>query len=390
MNPDGPVQALESARVDLVDIIRRGVPERHYVPGCSPYLIAGKRYLVPASAGTGKTLGAIVIAVEIVANGGAVAVVDVENGPEEYASRLQDVLGDRGELAAACGERLRYYAWPTLRTDWDAGEWSDALSGADLVVFDSSRLILSGAGLVEDSNDDYAQFVNGLLIPLSRAGIATLVLDNTGHEGERARGASSKSDLNEVVYVAVVTQPFDRDQTGELQLHRRRTRFSGIPEKLTMTLGGGTYTAPIPVVSDCASRAAKSGRDLESLIEPAVRYIEQHPEVTRRDDVAKGLEVAAAVGRKVVALAIEQGRIRERATGGWDVIAASEPSQTPPDAETPGEPADDVPASETPSGRRDGRAQAARRLGVSPLKGDADGDGTSADWEQLSLNGGSR
>ena len=32
-----------------------------------------------------------------------------------------------------------------------------ALAGVDLVIFDSSRLMLSAAGLAEDSNDDYAR-----------------------------------------------------------------------------------------------------------------------------------------------------------------------------------------------------------------------------------------
>ena len=94
----------------------------------------------------------------------------------------------------ACSQRLRYYAWPALSTDWSADEWAAALAGVDLVMFDSSRLVLSAAGLAEDSNDDYAKFVNALLIPLARAGIATLVLDNTGHgERDRARGASTKT-----------------------------------------------------------------------------------------------------------------------------------------------------------------------------------------------------
>ena len=146
-----PAEALAAARVDLVEIIRNGIPERQFVPGCEPWLISAKRYLVPAPAGTGKSLAAAVIAVEIVDNGGSVAILDVENGAEEYAARLADILTDRSEeVAQACSERLRYYAWPALRTDWGADEWAAALGGVDLVIFDSSRLMLSAAGLVED------------------------------------------------------------------------------------------------------------------------------------------------------------------------------------------------------------------------------------------------
>ncbi len=240
-----PAAVLEAARVDLIALWRDGIPPRRFVPGCEPWLIAGKRYLMPAPAGTGKTLVAQVIAVEVIAHGGTVAIIDVENGADEYAARLADILGDRDALAEACSERLRYYAWPALRADWNADAWAAALAGVDLAVFDSSRLVLSTLGLAEDSNDDYARFVNALLIPLARAGTTPLTLDNTGHEDkDRARGASAKADLNEVVYVLKVAKPFDRGQTGEAHLDRRRTRFAELPARLVVSLGGGLYSAP--------------------------------------------------------------------------------------------------------------------------------------------------
>ena len=143
-----PSQALAEARVDLVERIREGIPERTFVPGCG-WLIAGKRYLMPSASGEGKSLAALVIAVDVVEAGGTVAILDVENGGDEYARRLADVLDARdpdGSLAAACSERLRYYEWPRLRIDWGAEEWAAAFAGVDLVVFDSSRLLLSAAG----------------------------------------------------------------------------------------------------------------------------------------------------------------------------------------------------------------------------------------------------
>lgn len=274
-----PAQALAEARIDLTEIIRNGIPVRRFVPGCEPWLIATKRYLIPAPAGTGKSLGATVIAVEVVDSGGTVAILDVENGAEEYATRLESILGDRNELAQTCSERLRYYAWPAIRTDWRAEEWAAALADVDLVIFDSSRLMLSAAGLAEDSNDDYATFVNALLIPLARAGISTLVLDNTGHEErDRARGASTKGDLNEVVYVAKVGKPFDRDQTGELHLHRTRTRFADLPAQLTIVLGGGVYQAPAVTEDKDTGTFRPTG-----LMQKASKVIEDAPGLSRED-----------------------------------------------------------------------------------------------------------
>lgn len=240
-----PTHALAAARVDLVERIGEGIPERQWVPGGEPWLLAGKRYLLPAPAGTGKSLLAVVVTLDVVAAGGTVAVLDVENGADEYARRLADVLDARGgrdgDLADACSARLRYFEWPGLRVTWGAEEWAAALAGVDLAIFDSSRLMLSAAGLAEDSNDDYSTFVNALLVPLARAGVTTLVLDNTGHDGDRARGASAKGDLNEVVYVVETGEPFDREEAGHLRLLRRRTRFAELPAELHVPIGGGTY-----------------------------------------------------------------------------------------------------------------------------------------------------
>ena len=64
---------------------------------------------------------------------------------------------------------------------------------AGLVIFDSSRKFLDHLGLGESSSDDYGQFMDALVDPLMAAGVATLILDNTGHgASRRARGTSSK------------------------------------------------------------------------------------------------------------------------------------------------------------------------------------------------------
>ena len=243
-----PEAALRDSRVDLTQLIRDGIPEPTFIPGGAPWLLAAKRYLIPAPAGTGKSLAGLVVAVNVVKHGGRVIILDVENGSEEYARRYASILTARdrdGSLTAACQERLSYHAWPTLRLDWTAEEWSAAVTGADLVIFDSSRMMLSSVGLDEDSNNDYASFVSAILMPISRAGTTTIVLDNTGHmEKDRARGASTKTDLNEVVYALSVHEPFGDDQAGQLKLIRKRQRFSGLPEELRIDVGGDTYTAP--------------------------------------------------------------------------------------------------------------------------------------------------
>ena len=143
---------LEEYRVDLVQLIERGIPDRDYVPGCDGWLRQGKRYLDPAAAGTGKSLAWLVIGVGIIEHGGSVVILDVENGSDEYAHRLQCILDAHGDdqLAERCRERLRYYEWPRLSLEWEPAELVATMAGADVVIFDSSRLALSQVGLDED------------------------------------------------------------------------------------------------------------------------------------------------------------------------------------------------------------------------------------------------
>lgn len=107
-------------------------------------------------------------------------------------------------------------------------------------------MTLSSVGLAEDKADDYSAFVHSLLVPLSRVGITTAVLDNTGYSDDgRSRGTSAKGDLNEVTLVIKRGKPFTRDEAGHLRLVRARCRFADIPAEVHIHVGGGTYSAPI-------------------------------------------------------------------------------------------------------------------------------------------------
>jgi hypothetical protein len=288
-----PAQALEQSRVDLIDMIRQGVPAPACVPGGSPWLLAGKRYLMPAPAGTGKSLVALTTAVAVVQHGGRVLVLDVENGAAEYAGRLQDILRARdhdGTLAEACQERLHYHAFPDLNLSWTREAWAAATARADLVIFDSSRFCLSQVGLAEDKADDYSQFVSSFIMPLATGGACTLMLDNTGHgEHDRARGTSSKSDLNEVVYALKVGTPFDRERAGHLRLVQTRSRFAGLPRELHVHLGADTYTAPVPVAGEDSAHEAAFRPT--GYMERASTTIEAQPGLSKRS-------IRTAVGGK--------------------------------------------------------------------------------------------
>jgi hypothetical protein len=316
---------LAPSRVDLVKLIREGIPEREYLPGGEGWLVRGKRYLVYASGGVGKSLGLLVVAVEAAVRGTHVAILDLENGADEYARRLETIIAGREEVATACAERLRYFEYPPLSLAWSEQEWIAALGDSEIVVFDSSRISLSSVGLSEDVNDDYAKFINRLVTPLSHAGVTTVILDNSGHEGGHPRGASAKVDLNEIVYELRAASPFEIEQTGELAWRCTRQRFSGIPRTMRQRLGGGIYEVPQP---EDASETVNGRFRPTFLMERVSRYIENFPGRSQRALREAGLGKRTETVTQALRVLVDEGYVSED-TGGKSRTSRAYRSLTP-------------------------------------------------------------
>lgn len=243
-----PTESLKRSRVDVIAMIADGIPEREYVPGAHGLLPKAKRVHISAERKTGKSISiAVVSAVQIVAAGGTVAVLDRENGPDEFARRLGDVLDAReadGAFREEVRERLRYHAWPTLSLAWrDDPDYAKAFGDTDVVIFDSSRSHLTPLGLKEDQSDDFAAFTGALIDPLMRTGrTTTITLDNTGHvEKDRARGTSAKEDLCDIALTMRALSPFSSTVAGRLELRCTASRLGEITGIWQMELGGGHY-----------------------------------------------------------------------------------------------------------------------------------------------------
>jgi AAA domain len=243
--PGSPAEILERSRVDVIGRIRDGIPEREYVPGALGLFPKGKRTHIAAERKVGKSLSiAVVTAVQIVAAGGTVVVLDRENGADEYARRLQEVLKARNAddtFRERVRERLHYHHWPMLSLGWREG-YAEAFAGADLVIFDSSRSHLAPLGLKEDLSDDFAAFTTALIDPLMQAGITTVILDNVGHvEKDRPRGSSSKADLCDCVFTMKTLAPFSSTLAGRLELRCTDSRIGEVSGAWQMKLGDGRY-----------------------------------------------------------------------------------------------------------------------------------------------------
>jgi hypothetical protein len=237
-------QRVTDRRIDLVKIAREGLPELEYLPG--GVFLRGKRHLIAAPRKTGKSIVALAHGVEIALAGERVVIFDRENGARAYASRLKDIMAANapsGTHRQTMRRNLAYYEFPQIREN-DADELIDLADGAAVVIFDATRMFLTDLGLQEKEADDYAEFMKIAVDPLFQAGIATLILDNTGHaETGRARGSSAKGDLNEVLFTLEATKPFSRDRQGvvRLKLAAGDSRF-GNEGEWDMDIGGGAFS----------------------------------------------------------------------------------------------------------------------------------------------------
>ncbi len=263
--------------IDLVELAERGEIELEYVSGSDRMLIKGKRHQIAAKRKSGKSLVALLMALDIAEAGGRVAILDRENGSAEYARRLKTIADARGYSSAQLVEisdRLIYLEFPVLRRV-DGSKLASWLKRkrVDLTIFDSQRMFLTDLSLTEDNSDDYAKFMNWVIEPLSRKGIATLILDNTGHGNtDRSRGSSSKGDLNEVIIGFATARQFSASTRGEvvLTIDPGSSRF-GNTGSWSLELGGGHYGSltervPIEIVDRAEQKTARVRAALLSFI----------------------------------------------------------------------------------------------------------------------------
>lgn len=185
------------------------------------------------------------------------------------------------------------------------------------VAFDSSRHVLSGLGLAEDANDDYARFIAQMVMPLSRAGKTTAILDNTGHDGDHPRGASAKRDLNEVLFS--LTAPdgdLDADVERRLVWRQTRGRFAGsIPRTLEQRIGGGIYGPPEPAAEE--GEAGDQPFRPTRLMERVSQYVEFDDDCSQHAITEHVRGNDAALIQAIQVLASEGFIHREKRSGGW-------------------------------------------------------------------------
>ncbi|MFB6787648.1 AAA family ATPase [Streptomyces olivaceus] len=156
----------------------------------------------------------------------SVLYVDAENGQQDIQERFLSYGGGPGRMGL-----LTYASFPPIRPLDTAGGGADLLAmvgeaEAQIVCLDTVSRFISGP---ENDADTWLALYRHTLLPLKRAGIASIRLDHMGKDGERgARGSSAKTqDVDHVWELRA-------HGGGTLTLKRTHTRTGIGPDAFTL------------------------------------------------------------------------------------------------------------------------------------------------------------
>ncbi|MFD6415966.1 AAA family ATPase [Streptomyces sp. NPDC060194] len=152
--------------------------------------------------------------------------IDAENGHQDIQERFLSYGGGPGRMGL-----LSYASFPPIRPLDTAGGGQDLMAmvtecEAQLVCLDTVSRFISGP---ENDADTWLALYRHTLLPLKRAGIASVRLDHMGKDGERgARGSSAKTqDVDHVWELRA-------QGGGSLTLRRTHTRTGIGPEQFAI------------------------------------------------------------------------------------------------------------------------------------------------------------
>ncbi len=283
MTEPSRIAAMLGQPVDLLSLDTS--QSRPWTPGAKQITRPGLRSIWFGARGSGKSIAALILSVQVIEAGGSIVYLDWENGPRRQAERLEAILLDRpAPTRDAVRERFDYRPNPRLgklpHTE-SVEEWAALFAGRDLAVIDSTARALAQLALDENSTHDFGRFMVGYIDPPAKRGTAMTLLDNTGWaEADRSRGASAKWDMVELVY-KITSSDFAPDKPGTITLDRVRSRDGDEGRQLAAHVGDGNYSK--------LHRPELSERQA-AVIEALLSYIEQHPGSTT-DEVAKGIGI---------------------------------------------------------------------------------------------------
>jgi AAA domain len=199
-------------------------------------LLRGKVHAFFSGPSTGKTMLLLWLINNAIQRRERVAFFDMENGLRIIAERLVAL----GVDASKVDELLYYIPFPNLALTRKAvGDYVNLLEELkpDAVFFDSWVGCLATAGLDENSSGDIATWSVNYVYPARKRGITVVLLDHVPHEGKRVRGSTRKKDEVDVQWRLSNPKPFNRDNVGEIVLHREKDRDAWLPPLVRFSVG---------------------------------------------------------------------------------------------------------------------------------------------------------
>ncbi|HEY3969804.1 MAG TPA: AAA family ATPase, partial [Solirubrobacteraceae bacterium] len=213
----------------------------------------GTRALLAGPKGEGKSLASLIASLDVASQGDDFEVyyLDAENGRYITTSRRNAILADRSpDDAKWVGVNFHYidtFDFRDLDDPMMLAEWQKLLVNAALVVVDSLPKYLGKLGLNENEAPAIAQFVTRYIDPLIvNRRTSVLMLDNTGHDGRRARGSTAKEDMADTVYTVSGGQTCLPTRKGTITMRNRKHRIGDEADLLAVGAGAGTYTRVAP------------------------------------------------------------------------------------------------------------------------------------------------
>jgi hypothetical protein len=308
-----------------------------------PWTRGAKRIMRPSlraiwfgSRGSGKSIAALILSVQVVEAGGSAIYIDFENGPRRQAERLEAILADRpAATRAAVAQRLDYRPNPRLGklgNEAAIAEWVAPFAGRDLAVIDSAARVLAQLGLDENAAADFGQFMTRYVDPVADQGTGVLLLDNTGNDEQtRTRGSSTKLDLTELAY-RVTSTDIAPDRHGSITLDQTRTRDGDEANQLIVNVGGGCYSTV---------HQPDAGEREMALSDTLTEYVQDHPDESteavakalhlRPSRVRDGLAILEAAGTVINRPSqTTDGRGRPHNRKGWYLASESQLTSVPP------------------------------------------------------------
>jgi hypothetical protein len=206
------------------DVEQTDPPTLLRVAGGRRLLYPGRTHSIVGESSSGKTWVAVLVALEVLENGGRVLWLDYETNAHEFVERLQAMRVVEDEWWSRIHYLNPSHQLQNQRTGAftsHAVEFARLLDTTryDLAVIDSVTGAMSAEGLDTNSDADVETFHRLLAYRLANAGPAVLMLDhvvkNRENRGDDARGSGRKREgITGASYVMRVTSPWRRATTS--------------------------------------------------------------------------------------------------------------------------------------------------------------------------------